>query len=1006
MEYKDVQRVHSTGSRTKWRRYRLDQIELWVEKAKSRNSRHIFTTIQTFYNSDGEKDKNEPSLTGFYADFDGEDDLTIALQDARKVVEYWLKLNVPAKYIQIYFSGKKGFHVVIEPEIFGASSRSEIHRIWHIVANHLVKTLGLKTLDQVVYRKRGMWRVPNTLNYNGEDSLYKIPLAIEDFFDISLEQIKSAAKTEQEIPFEVYDGKPLREASNLYKTCERKYENSKHIKDWEAVEVDFDKPPACVQALLDNGVFELGTVNMVTYRLAAYFKTQGVEFNDTTSILNEWAKNIKPEVTHSITNTGVVDIESIRKQIEYVCITVYSNIQYGFSCGGILQVPGLGDICTKECKEKVESKVEVSLFDAFDIKYKGVRLYIDAEAVGRQDETIAIPDKVKVWCTPLDTAKCQECHLYECRDGIDIELTAKNKGILLFIDPSNIDLTGRIGKLAGLPKRGGSGGCSAWRYSIIEQNCEIITLTPRVTNEFQTGDRYIRHSAYFMGFGLEPNRGYRFSGYLHVHDKTSRKKLVLDKADPLEDTLAEFTFTDEMKEQSKIFRPGVNETYKLKHNHIADTFAYNYIRVWGRSELIRFVDLIYHTVTQFWFQRVLVNGWGDGLVIGDTGQGKSTIVKIIMELYNLGIKVSAESARRTGLTYTIPIKENAPAHIVWGIIPRYDRRLVCVDELDSLVAKGDFSELTDIRSDGYIAVTQTVFGQANARTRMLWLSNTIGGGKRSMKSYGFPVMAVSDLIKSNQDIRRFTMAMGVTTDEVPDDLINMNIDDMEPFEDIYTSEICHNHLLWVWNLSPDDVIISKEIEIMILSLANHLCREYIPAVPLVEPGDIRLKLARISVAAAARMDSRDDDKLIVCKEAVEYAYDFLNGIYASKAFKYFEYSVAYAEYAYSEEDLETLANSFKEQWPYNWEKLGKLLLTTIYIKVRELSAAIPNLEDKYVRECLDWMAGKRIVESSSRGVFTKTPVGVKFFETLLPSDNIPSVKTAGEVLEGDEEDEF
>jgi len=992
MLYKDVQRVTQEGKRRKhWDRMTLPQVKVWIEKAKQAKSRHIFTTIQTF--SSAEEADDEPVIAPFYADFDGEG----ALNDARKMVEWWINQGVAGKFIQIHFSGKKGFHIVIPEKMFGIKPAVNVPQVWRQVARKIKKELNLNTLDETVYSHRRMWRVPGTIH--GDTGLYKTPLLPEELFNLTLEQIKEAAKVEQE-PSYVLPDRSLENLSNIYHVAEKQLERYNISETWEAVEVNFDEPPECVKALLEAGVFELGTVNMVMYRLAAYFKSQNLSIEETRPLLYSWIENIKPEVTHTLTKDGLVDIGSLRKQVRYVTGTVFSGKQYGFSCGGMLQIPGLENICTPECQEKLEQKVEVTLFNAFDIENQGKRLYINAEAIGRNDDTIAVPDEIEVWCDQSGINRCEGCPLNECKDGITVKLTAKTKNILTWLEPSVASTKNRIISMLHLPTQR---ICTSWRYKITQKNCETIMLAPLVTNSFEREDRYIRQQAYYLGFGLLPNTSYTFSGYLHINDKTMKKRLVLDKAEPLKDTLSSFVFTDEMKEQSKIFRPVDGQTYAIKHNHIVDTFAYNHIRVWGRSLLIKMVDLAFHSVNKFWFQRELVNGWIDLLIIGDTGQGKSKIVESLMELYNLGIKVSGESAKRTGLTYTIPMTGKEQPYIVWGVIPRYNGRLVAVDELDSLIKSGNFSELTDVRSSGKVVVTQTVFGQANAQTRMIWITNAVG--RKTMKSYGFPVMAINDLIRQRQDVRRFTAAVGVASGQVDDSIINADIDELKVYNDIYSGEVCHNHLLWVWNLKPDDIIIEKSVEQTILALSNSMCQEYIPAVPLIEPGDFRFKLAKFSIAAAARMDSRDGDKLIVTDEAVKYTYDFLNEVYSDEAMNYFGYSVAYAKYAYTPEQMAEIVTQFKNRYPYDWERIGSALMLSVYIKAKEISATLNTMDDKDVRESLSWLAGKKLLESTATSAYRKTPIGVSFIETLLPADNLPSLKTATEVL-GDEKDEF
>ena len=63
-------------------------------------------------------------------------------------------------------------------------------------------------------------------------------------------------------------------------------------------------------------------------------------------------------------------------------------------------------------------------------------------------------------------------------------------------------------------------------------------------------------------------------------------------------------------------------------------------------------------------------------------------------------------------------------------------------------------------------------------------------------------------------------------------------------------------------------------------------------IPLVEAADQRLKIARLSVALAARTFSTDDEgnKIIVRQCHVEYISEFLDGLYSEQAMGYKDYS--------------------------------------------------------------------------------------------------------------------
>lgn len=978
-EYKDVYRIDKDGTRYKWKRLPIEQIPLWIERAKIAESQYICTTIQTFFqpNQPGEGDKLEEYSCDFYADFDGDKSgltVTDAHEEIKRAVLFFDEAGLEETDIRIWFTGGRGFHLVVPGQVFGAKPSTYLHKLWRLVAKDIKAECGLETLDETVYRKRCMWRVEGAVH--SKTGLYKIPLTVDEVLHFSLDEIKRLAERPKVV------AKPT-ERPALNKICGHLYSKALEVyglwqkdEDWEPADITFDEPPPCITAILEQGAFELGQVNMIAFRLAAYFKSQNIPMKDAIELMSEWVLKLTPEVVSDFTQDGSVDYGALQKQAAYTTNSVYSNPRYGFSCAGIRQIPQIQDYCTEECRQTIVEETQVDLFDAFNVQeYLGKKLRIEADAIGRIDEAYAIPESITVECKPAGTSKCAGCPLY-ASGTLSMTLTARNWTILDWLKPSNTPLTGRIGSAFGMPPRK---KCADWRYKVKERNVEIIRIAPRVSNNFESAERYTRKPAYYLGFGLELNQGYAFTGYAHIDQKKNVVNLVLDKAEPLADTLSEFEYTEEMKKRSTIFRPKGRQTLEEKHGEIIKSLNYHIVRCWGRDYMIRAIDLAFHSPNVLPFQRELIRGWLNVLVIGDTGQGKSKAAESLMRHYNLGFLAAGESAKRTGLLYTIPVKEGVPPYIVWGVLPRYDRRLVFIDELKELIKSGGFGELTQARSSGIVTVTQTVFGQAHARTRLVMMTNT--ASRKPLGSYGYGVLSILELIPDQEDIRRFDYAIGVASSEIDDSIINIDIEDLKYVEDVFESEICHNHILWVWNLKPEDIEISRKVEKKVLESAYRMCGEYVASAHLVEPGDFRHKIMRTAAAIAARMDCRNKDRLIVTPECVDYAEGFINTLYKSPALDYYGYSEAYAAYMLTEDELEKLINVFRNQFSAYFD-IARWLAFNTYTKTRQLSA-VTGLPEGQIRDCLNWCSAYKLLDSTSKGSFVKTELGGQFFKTIV-----------------------
>lgn len=143
---------------------------------------------------------DRPSVDGnrlgpLYFDFDHGTDPNRSRADASALVDYFLRSGIPEDAINIWFTGKKGFHVEVEPIPLNISPKSDLAPIYRFIASRLGESLGLDTHDLQVYDNRRIWRMPNSKHQ--ATGLYKIPLTVEEL-DMPIEQISSLAKQPRE----------------------------------------------------------------------------------------------------------------------------------------------------------------------------------------------------------------------------------------------------------------------------------------------------------------------------------------------------------------------------------------------------------------------------------------------------------------------------------------------------------------------------------------------------------------------------------------------------------------------------------------------------------------------------------------------------------------------------------------------------------------------------------------------------------------------------------------
>ena len=124
-------------------------------------------------------------------DFDSKDGtLKDSKNDALELLKRLKERNIDTNKVEVYFSGNKGFTVVLN-----TNKELTPNQVRHAALNVFGK--DLQTLDVQIYNPSRILRIPKTRHQ--ESGLYKIPLTINQLENLTIEQIREKAKTNQVI---------------------------------------------------------------------------------------------------------------------------------------------------------------------------------------------------------------------------------------------------------------------------------------------------------------------------------------------------------------------------------------------------------------------------------------------------------------------------------------------------------------------------------------------------------------------------------------------------------------------------------------------------------------------------------------------------------------------------------------------------------------------------------------------------------------------------------------
>lgn len=613
---------------------------------------------------------------------------------------------------------------------------------------------------------------------------------------------------------------------------------------------------------------------------------------------------------------------------------------------------------------------QVSLGEASSERYFMKQVEMPVIVSGKDLAPYFVPKKVRFSCG-MGLQKCSACGLGPNGAGGDMQLEISHPSDILLL----IGIPDQVQKNL-LKQKAGIIPCSLPVVDSLEaQNVEEVRVIPEI--EYTSKDtEYVTRDLYVLGQGIKTNSSYTMRGVSLPDPKTQYATQVISYIEANQLSIDHFAMTPDMKVALQVFQPKEGQSIQAKLEEIYRDFTFNVTRIYQREDMLRAIDIVYHSILQFEFLgREVTKGWCEALILGDTRCGKSETLAAMLEHYRAGELVTGENTSYAGLIGGMQQTQQRWS-ISWGKIPLGDRRLVAIDEVSGLDVE-QIALMSGVRSSGVAEIVKIQSEKTRARTRLLWFSNPRSG--RRLDTYNHGVLAIKELIGRVEDIARFDVAVTAASGEVPAGLVYKLKDVQVP--QVYTSELCNQLILWAWSRNSKQVQILPEAEEAIFKAVEVLDQRYSSAIPLVEPAEQRLKLARMSTALAARLFSTTDGEVVIVKAAhVEETVRFLRAAYDKPSMGYDLYSAGVKK----TDELPTteLAAIQQELRSFqSWTLLRDLLLELTQFKKQELADQMGYDQDRS-RELFKWLGQRRLIRSAPFG-FVKQPAFTALLKGML-----------------------
>jgi DNA primase len=534
-------------------------------------------------------------------------------------------------------------------------------------------------------------------------------------------------------------------------------------------------------------------------------------------------------------------------------------------------------------EESKKQRPLISLLEASKPQYINRVVQSNVQVVATFEKAMPVPTTIyakKLNCS--GDAKCNQMYVGEEKSWELSERTCQD--ILKLVDNNFTEeqIRNNIREILGISKIERDVKVEKPTKDTVYQ-CNVTDLFEATTKDIAT----IEFTAYVLKKRLESGKKYLITYKLVPHPyKGQQLIMIILNVEEACDSISNFRITDEVKSNLDLFK-NIQGTVADKLNQLSE-MAKAYIGYDGYNQLIQAIDLSYHTVLEFNFGSFKnIRGYLDTLVVAESRVGKSSTAEALQKLYGLGAFTSL-----AGNSATIPgiiggsTKVNGNYQTRAGLIPMNHRGLVIFEEL-AKCNSNLVRELTDIRSSNQVRIAR-VSGTLTlpALVRMITLTNVKNTGTKikPINSYPNGVDILVELIGSPEDIARYDVML--VLGEQGNKIIDPFWEPVNPFE----PEAYQTRIRWVWSRTVDQVVIDNEVGRHILNKCNELNDKYDSHIKIFGT-EAWKKVTRLAIAIAGYTVSTDStyEKIIVTKECVDAAIEYLVACYDNSTFKLKEY---------------------------------------------------------------------------------------------------------------------
>lgn len=317
--------------------FRRNIITTSLNKTKTISQYNFSDTYSTIYKYDNKNQDIANIIAPFYIDLDVEnlkDDFDKLKRDIMLLTRKLKTLfKLSDNNIQYYFSGSKGFHILIPYSVFGIKPCKDLNDKYKMLAIELKSYTITKSIDTRIYDTKRLFREVNTVNTKTD--LYKVPISFVDIQEFSYEELIAYAKSPKE-EYKV-DASYIEAAdiafNNLIAELKERQKRSINYKVAKQMLSNKELLP-CVKYILQNGAQKGGRNNTAMALASSLYQREPNDYEGILDTMKAW--NIKK-----------LDEPLSDNELENTVKSAYRNVQDGkrYGCAAFIDM----GICIKGC---------------------------------------------------------------------------------------------------------------------------------------------------------------------------------------------------------------------------------------------------------------------------------------------------------------------------------------------------------------------------------------------------------------------------------------------------------------------------------------------------------------------------------------------------------------------------------------------------------------------------------------------------------------------------------